>query len=313
MALLGWTRISQPWIFIVLWALEGYFQSAVLPGCISVMGKWFPSSVRGKVMGVWSSNASVGNIFGTIFTTFMFIVFLTSWEVTLTSLSSFMLLIGVLFRQFVTKSPFEEQQESLLPKQEKLSFWSAWSLPGVVPYTLTYACGKVVNYSVIMWFPFYLQTQLHLDSGEIGVIIALYDLGAVFGSSMGGWISDKLQDRLIVIIGLVMFSLPNLLGVKLVTDVGYFYVIVPLLGASVAGCCYLITGTVSAELAQNGQTGVISGIIDGTGSLAAGFSMILIGYLQSVSWQIVFSFMIFVNSISLVPPFVMLLKRKIAQ
>ena len=64
---LGSIDVYIPGLFVAHWGLQGLTQSAVWPGVVAVMGNWFDKSSRGKSMGFWSSNASIGNIVGAQF------------------------------------------------------------------------------------------------------------------------------------------------------------------------------------------------------------------------------------------------------
>ena len=38
----------------------------------------------------------------------------------------------------------------------------------VLPYSLSYACLKAVNYALFFWIPFYLTVSLHMGNSEAG-------------------------------------------------------------------------------------------------------------------------------------------------
>jgi OPA family glycerol-3-phosphate transporter-like MFS transporter 3 len=81
-----WFNIyNQVW-YISFWIINGFAQSTGWPGVVAVMGNWFGKSGylirqtcykefflesfifsrRGLIFGIWSANASVGNIFGAL-------------------------------------------------------------------------------------------------------------------------------------------------------------------------------------------------------------------------------------------------------
>lgn len=49
---------------LVLWGLNGFGQSRLYPGLVSVLGNWIGSSNRGILLGIWSGNLNIGNIIG---------------------------------------------------------------------------------------------------------------------------------------------------------------------------------------------------------------------------------------------------------
>ena len=61
--------VRSPAYYVCLWAANGLLQSLVWPSVVSVMGNWYGVGTRGLVMGLWSGNASAGNILGALLTT----------------------------------------------------------------------------------------------------------------------------------------------------------------------------------------------------------------------------------------------------
>ena len=317
MALLGYLGINNGFIFSVLWAVEGYFLSAAWPGSLGVMGNWFSSKETGKVMGIWSSNASVGNIFGAALATVMFAGFYSSWEAVVVALSVFLLLVALLFYFTISEKPKHRLEEPLLEGTSQcIGFWEAWLIPGVIPYTVSYTCLKLLNYGVLMWLPFYLEKKIGMSTGSLGVAVVLYDVGGMLGSAFCGWMSDMRGGRAPAISLMLLVSIPLLFLFKVGDEdtAWMFFTLVPLLGILVNGACNIMSGAVATDLANHGnkdqdKTATISGILDGTGSLGAALGQFLIGWLQSFSWNYVFLFLIGVNITSLVPLVFMIFRK----
>ena len=61
----GALKIHQLGFFAAVWAVNGLVQSLGWPANVAVMGNWFNAHERGAVVGLWSGNASFGNILGT--------------------------------------------------------------------------------------------------------------------------------------------------------------------------------------------------------------------------------------------------------
>ena len=56
--------IHHDYYFIMIWTLNGFIQSTGWPCSVKIMGKWFGENHAGFIFGLWSANASVGNIVG---------------------------------------------------------------------------------------------------------------------------------------------------------------------------------------------------------------------------------------------------------
>lgn len=85
-------------------------------------------------------------------------------------------------------------------------------MPGVITYSLCYACVKTLNYAILMWLPYFLSGQYQIDSHYIGIMTNIYDVASLVGAFGFGWITDKLGHRA-PILSLIMFLTLPVLGV----------------------------------------------------------------------------------------------------
>ena len=58
--------IYQFYWYLPLWILNGFVTSTNFPNLVALMGKWFGKAGRGFILGLWSTNSSVGNIVGSV-------------------------------------------------------------------------------------------------------------------------------------------------------------------------------------------------------------------------------------------------------
>jgi sugar phosphate permease len=291
-SLLSYFSVAIPSLFVVLWILQGYSHSTVsltqvLPGTVSLMSAYFPAAIRGRIMGIWGTSASAGNLFGIILYTLLKENASLEWDSTILVAAGIIILHSFLFKLSISE-PVDS--ETLLPT-EKTSFGQAWLLPGVIEYTLVYSCCKFMNYAWMMWLPYYLTAVIGFDHISVGIIVALYEVGAVVGSFGGGCVSDWVGSRSQTVKVMLFFAAPCTYLLweanvdQPVTVGGLSFG----LGVSVAGVCYLINSCVSADLAVGKrQIATISGILDGTGSLVTGMGIFFVGFLQQFSWGYVF-------------------------
>lgn len=163
----------------------------------------------------------------------------------------------------------------------------------------------MVNYAFFFWLPFYLSGNYHWSEAAANRLSIWYDIGGIFGSVLGGIISDKIGYRTPVIMGMLMISILCLLIYSNLGASQFLNMIVMFfLGASIAGPYNLIVGTISVDLGtQKALRGnkeamsTVSGLIDGTGSAGSAFGQILIPFVQdNFGWSRVFyMFIITVN------------------
>jgi OPA family glycerol-3-phosphate transporter-like MFS transporter 3 len=65
--------------------------------------------------------------------------------------------------------PFSRKKEG-----KGISFLEAWCIPGVIPYAMSYACLKSVNYALFFWLPFYLTVSLQMDNSTADFFSVMY-------------------------------------------------------------------------------------------------------------------------------------------
>jgi sugar phosphate permease len=299
MAVLSYIHVGYVVLFIILWLIEGYSHSAVtikkvFPGGMSLMNSYYPASKRGKVMGLWGSAASAGNLLGIVLYTSLEEELHLPWTETLALSGALIIFIAVaiiiVFRETFTSSHLLKNPSN--PSQPKRAgFFEAWKVKGLLIYTMAYTCCKFMNYAWMMWLPYYLETAVGVKHFYIGLSTAGYEIGSVLGTFGGGWVSDLIHSRVKTVQVMLSFVCPLSLLLWF-TDKDSPLVIVLIcfgLGVSVAGVCYLVNSCAAADISASGtQIGAISGLMDGVASLITGGGIFFIGFVQRFSWAWVF-------------------------
>ena len=317
--------VSKP-LFLVLWALQGPSQGTDLTGCVAIMSNWFPPEMRGRVMGLWGSNQSVGNIVGEYLAAIIYEELGMGWEWVIAIPALLVTVVAVCLLTLVYDRPKAreaaerpslsapllnqdrgashlETQADTEPTDSKspLGFWESWRLPGVALCAFSYGGIKLLNYGMRMWMPYYLIANFDMHMGHLALLLSTYNVGGIVGSVMGGWLSDAYSRRMATVSLMILCSVPLMVFFRMVgpSTESLFYVIVPLLGSMIGGVANLMSCAVAADLAQqqsahsrqDTKTTVI-GIVNGTGSFGAAFGQIVIGWLQTFSWNYVFGFLV---------------------
>ncbi|KAG1690859.1 hypothetical protein DVH05_027461 [Phytophthora capsici] len=303
--------------YAVLWGLNGLIQSSGFPANVAVMGKWFDQKERGAVLGVWSGNACLGNIVGTALVAVMFAILdkTVAWKIALIVSAVFVAFHGLIIHFFLYPDPKDvpyrhESLEEAKPEVAKakdeteesadsteetkpkgIGFIEAWCIPGVLPYSLSYACLKSVNYALFFWIPFYLTVSLHMDNSQAGSFSMLYDAGQIFGGFVGGILSDRMGVRSPVVVTMLLLSCITL---YFMDGASYDMTAVLLLasGFMLGGPANLISTAISADLGTHESIrgnaealATVTGIIDGTGSVGAALVQYLVGYLANCQYE----------------------------
>ncbi|KAM3725223.1 Sugar phosphate exchanger [Dirofilaria immitis] len=297
--MLKWLTFHSPVYYAATWIACGLFQSVAWPTEISIMGSWFGHNSRGAVMGLWSSCASVGNIMGTLISSYALRL---GYEYSFAANACSLFFGGFLVLYFLPSRTQHERNTVVsvtgdLERLRAISFWQAWCLPGVIAYSLAYACLKLVNYSFFFWLPFYLHARYGWKESISDELSSWYDVGGIIAAVVAGIASDHFPSRTPVLVFMLILSMASLFvyanspGNVLINSS-----LMALMGFFVGGPANLISSAVSADLGKAEQIrgssealSTVAGIIDGTGSVGAGIGQLLIPEIEATfGWRAVF-------------------------
>ncbi|XP_026859703.1 sugar phosphate exchanger 3 isoform X2 [Electrophorus electricus] len=336
-----WLHLYNVYFYCCLWVLNGLLQSAVWPSVVAVMGNWFGKSGRGFVFGLWSACASVGNILGAFLASsvlkygyefaggvVVFFGLLTSpKEVGLCEGSATDL--RAVEKDTDSHRPLmsddeedsedvvcdggyysvQQQDEEPKPQTKAISFFEAFCLPGVIPYSLAYACLKLVNYSFFFWLPFYLSNNFSWKEAEADRLSVWYDVGGIIGGTVQGLISDFLGKRAPVLCVSLLLAMGALVGYSHSSnDQVVNGVLLAVTGFLIGGPSNMISSAISADLGRQealrmsqDALATVTGIVDGTGSIGAAGGQYLVSLIESkLGWMWVFYFFILMTGFSII-------------
>jgi len=295
-------------IFYIVWVFNGFVQSMGWPTSVKIMGNWFGQGHSGFIFGLWSANACVGNLVGTVMVNYVHGQSWGSIPWMFYVPSFFLVLVALLVLMFVKSAPPQKQGRSNSSQilsgegaqegkseQQVVTFCEAWKIRNVLIYALSYASFKSVNYTMFFWLPLLLKQKPSIDFSDAlsNQVSMLYNWGGI----LGGWICGILADHVgrfgppTTILGFMsvapifFLSLPNIS--KTAIQMTVF-----ISGVLVGGPCNLISSAITADLSRNDKLSgnkqslsTITGIIDGTASIGAALTQGAIGYFSdSVGW-----------------------------
>uniref|UniRef100_A0A8C1RIN7 Sugar phosphate exchanger 3 n=1 Tax=Cyprinus carpio TaxID=7962 RepID=A0A8C1RIN7_CYPCA len=323
-----WLHFYNVYFYCILWVINGLLQSTVWPCVVAIMGNWFGKSGRGFIFGLWSACASVGNILGAFLASSV-LKYGYEYAFLVTSVVQFaggvVVFFGLLtspkeIGESVTRDSdsqhplmnddedalcdeysIQQRDEELEPQPKAIGFLQAFCLPGVIPYSLAYACLKLVNYSFFFWLPFYLCNNFGWKEVQADRLSVWYDVGGIVGGTVQGLISDVLGKRAPVLAISLLLAMGALVGYshspnnQLVNGA-----LLATTGFLIGGPSNIISSAISADLGrqgalQNSQQALatVTGIVDGTGSIGAAGGQYLVSLIESkLGWMCVFYFFI---------------------
>lgn len=209
-------------ILIVLWGLNGVFQSVGGPASYSTISRWAPRSKRGRYLGFWNASHNIGgaiagglalwgaNLFfnGSVIGMFLFP-------------SIIALLIGII-TLFIGKDDPEElgwnraediweepiDKENL--ESENMTKWQIFKSyilknPIIWILCVSNVFVYIVRIGIDNWAPLYVTEHLHFNKGDAVNTIFYFEMGALLASLIWGYVSDLLKGRRAIVAVLCMF------------------------------------------------------------------------------------------------------------
>ncbi|XP_073423724.1 sugar phosphate exchanger 3 isoform X2 [Dendrobates tinctorius] len=305
-----WLHFYNKVFYCVTWVINGLLQSTGWPCVVAIMGNWFGKSGRGVVFGLWSACASVGNILGAFLASS---VLQYGYEYAFLVTASVQFAGGLIIFFGLVTSPKElglpdageeesaaQEEEANRPLMDEeegdsessysiqtpnaavsetkaIGFVQACCLPGVLLYSLAYACLKLVNYSFFFWLPFYLSINFHWKEAEADQLSIWYDIGGIIGGTIQGWISDLMQKRSPVLAMSLLLAVGSLFGYSRSPNSKPINgLLMAITGFFIGGPSNMISSAISADLGRQEMVrgssealATVTGIVDGTGSVGA--------------------------------------------
>ena len=194
--------------------------------------------------------------------------------------------------------------------KKAIGFFQALLIPGVLPYSLSYACLKLVNYAFFFWLPTYLSQGLHWKDKKSDELSNFYDVGGITGGIVAGVITDLMGMRSPIVSFMLLLSMGSLYLYNTIGGGNYTanVAIMVLTGFLIGGPANTISSAISADLGKHEKIrgnadglATVTGIIDGTGSLGAAIGQYLVGVIdKQYGWHWVFYFLIIMTGLSFV-------------
>jgi len=277
-----------------LLAVNGFAQATGWSGNVGTMSSWFHKHERGRIMGWWSTNFTVGALAsGWVMA---LVLKIAPWPWCFYTGAAVLAAVGLQFHVFqrtrpedVGLSPVEDPvtvpvtppvvpiPELTAPEPSGLSR-DAWiNLLLVAGF---YFFAKFIRYGVWSWASFFLADFYHLDDSQAALYSTLFEVFGIPGVIVTGWLSDRYfgsrrgEVSLIMILGMVVAT--ALLMAFAGTSVTVFVVLLAAVGFTLFGPDALLTGAGAMDIGSRRLATYAAATISGFGSLGAVVQEVLI-------------------------------------
>ncbi|WP_024867570.1 MFS transporter [Pseudoxanthomonas suwonensis] len=194
------------WLAVVLWGLNGWFQSFGAPGGVVAMTHWFSNRERGRVYGVWSTAHSIGE--GLTFLVVGVAVSTLGWRWgfwgpgligVFTAIGCYLLVqdrpqtLGLPNVNDWKGERYGEGATAGKPGMRSVLALqlSILKIPAIWVLCLASATTYVTRYAINSWGILYLQEARGISLPAAGTMLMVSTLAGMAGAVAFGFISDK--------------------------------------------------------------------------------------------------------------------------
>ena len=222
---LGFT--TSFYVFVALWAINGWMQSMGAAPCVVGLSRWFSEKERGTFYGLWSSSHNIGEALTFIFTAW--IVSFAGWQWGFKGAGLIGLIGFFIFAFFMRDTPGSyglppiAQYKGDIPKTAHVSMDKAAIAkaqrdtlrnPAIWMLALSAAFMYISRYAVNSWGIFYLEADKGYTNIEASSIVSISSVCGIIGTMSCGWISDKFFNGRRNLPALI-FGIMNVIGLVL--------------------------------------------------------------------------------------------------
>jgi len=294
-------------MMIIVWGLNGIFQSMGWAPTVKTIASWFPGKMRGKVGGILGTSYILGNAYSWVLAGF--VAGLLGWRWCFWIPAIIFLISGVHWYTRSRNTPEDiglpESEDKKAKSKEDAKKCRRPELRHTVMLCLKHPmvwCGafallflNIVRYGFTTWMPTYLREVGGLDISSAALQAAIIPLAGCLGALTAGWISDKLFHYkrgpiaaiMLFILTVVVFVFPYSPAGSLALSVAGLF----LIGFMSFGPHVLIVGIIPMDVGTRTAAASVAGFIDGFGYIGAAVVGAVSGLLIDLyGWSAAFYF-----------------------
>ena len=264
------------WAAVLLWGLNGWFQSFGAPGGVVAMTNWFSNRERGRAYGVWSTAHSIGE--GLTFLVVGSAVAALGWRWGFwgpgiigiaTAIGCFLLIQDrprTLGLPTVNDWKDDHYGEAAKPAAKSVMALqlSILRIPAIWVLCLASALTYVTRYAINSWGVLYLQEERGFSLPAAGTLLMISTIAGIIGAISFGMISDKVFNGRRPPANL-LFGIIELLGLCLVffgpTNMPVLVTGMLLFGMGMTGMVTSLGGLFAVDIAPKRVAGAAMGVI----------------------------------------------------
>jgi sugar phosphate permease len=269
------------WAFLVIWTLNGLAQATGWSPNVKAMTGWFPERIRGRVMGFWTTNYTIGSFVANPVAR-QFIKALT-WQWALYGPAVPVAFVGLALLLFLPeasrpgqsrpgeKSAPDPAREALAAEEGRAARRRVLTSPFLWALGIAYFFLKLTRYFFWGWAPYYMEKVLGYDGDLAAYVPLAFDVGGMIGAITIGWVSDRfLAGRRMpaaVVSVVCLGAMLMIYGQAAASGVTLNVLALFLCGFFLFGPDAIVSATAAQDLGGPRAAAVAAGVINGIGSV----------------------------------------------
>jgi MFS transporter, OPA family, sugar phosphate sensor protein UhpC len=262
-------------MFVILWGLNGWFQSiGSAPSVVSIC-QWFSNKERGTRYGVWAGAHNLGE--GLTFVGTAFLVSTLGWRAGFWGPGIICILVAFILYHTLADRPqtyglphvadYKNDYSAGKPVNEDISKLQRMALrnPYVWILGISSALMYVARYAVNNWAILFLQEFKHYELVSASFVMGANPVMGFIGATMSGFFSDKFFNS--------KRSLPTLIyGIIQTLAIIMLFIVPPghvwldtiamgLFGFGIGGLIVFLSGLIAVDISPKATAGTVKGLI----------------------------------------------------
>ena len=303
-------------LFVLFWGANGFFQAMGWSPMVRAMAHWFPTSRRGKVMGLMGTCYQFGAAFSWFLAFFLTGYYAKQisgdWRAVFLVPAVLFAIVGVFFYILIRNQPEDVGLPAVNVEEDPAQGAGEAAGPSIGqntlrtlknPYVWIVAMAffmlDVNRYGFVNWLPAYLDKY---GGGDTSSLMAnfkmvmkrcIHPLAGSAGALLAGWATDRFFGGrrgpviviLLIVLGLSSIAFPYIDA----KDTGLVVAVVALIGFCTYGPHILMVGHAAQDFGKKSGAAGAAGFIDGMGYIGASLAGVAAGALIKASgYQVTF-------------------------
>ena len=297
-------------LMVVVWGLNGYFQSMGWGPTVKAMANWFPAKIRGKTSGRLGTSYIIGGAFSWFLAGSILKYF--DWRFTFWFPAVVCIFIAVHWYIRARNAPeevglpsIEEQErgieEGRIRKDEHIGFVTTLKVTLLNPHVWFTAFAlfglNIVRYGFMSWAPTYMFEEQGATISVVAYKALAFPIAGGLGAIFAGWASDRIFKNRRAPVAFIMLILLAVFCYlfKVCPDDNWMLSLIVLLfiGFFTFGPHILLVAALPVDLGSRKAASSVTGFIDSMGYLGASLTGVGTGYLvDKFGWDAGFYFWI---------------------